>query len=131
VRTRGALSGFGAADNIPDGPVVGYYDTKKRSVFGDSSYAKIRRYAVAFDVDPLRNKRLVSARLHFTVQLSYGAGNNHSCATTVASGTEFWWKPDAASWIDGNFSESPAQLNDNGPAVTADVTQASRCDHGG
>ena len=119
----GALSGFGADDNVPDGPVVGYYDAAKKSVLGDSSYDKIRRYAVAFDVDPLRNKRLVSARLHFTVQLSYGAGNNHSCATTVASGIEFWWKPDAASWIDGSFSSSPAKLNDTGPVVTADVTK--------
>lgn len=116
---------FVGADYIPAGPVVGYYDAENTSFWGDSSYTKIRRYAVAFnvDADALRNKRLVSARLHLTIQSSYGAGNNHSCATTVGRGTEFWWKPDAATWIDGNFSDSPAQLSDTGPVVSADVTK--------
>ena len=117
-------SGFSGADSLPDGPVVGYLYTKNKSVLGDTAYDKIRRYAVAFDVDALRNKRLISARLHLTIASSYGAGNNnHSCATTVASGNEFWWKSDAQTWVDGTFGDSAATFGDTGPVVTADVTK--------
>ncbi len=35
---------------------------------------KIRRYAVAFDVDALRNKRLVSARLKLTIEVVVRSG---------------------------------------------------------
>jgi hypothetical protein len=117
--------GYPADVSIPNGPVVGYSYGANQNILGDSWRNKIRRYAVAFDVgaDALRNKRLVSAQLHLTIQSSYGAGNNHSCATTVGSGTEFWWKDDAAAWIEGNFSDAPAQLTDTGPTVSADVTK--------
>jgi hypothetical protein len=121
---KGGLGGIVSDSNVPDGgPVVGYFHAKNESTFGDTRFNKVRRYAVAFDLDALRNKRLVSARLHLTIQSSYGAGNNHSCASSVASGVEFWWKSDAQQWIEGSFDVARAPFNVTGPIVTADVTK--------
>jgi hypothetical protein len=64
---------------------------------------------------------LVLATLRLTIQQSYGKGNNYSCATTVGSGTEFWWKPDAANWLDADFT-SVAHFGSTGPTVSANVT---------
>jgi hypothetical protein len=116
-------SRFLQADPVLNEPVVGYYYVANKSLLGDDSLQTIHRYAVAFDIDALRGKRVVDARLHLTIQSSYGAGNNHSCATTVAAGNEFWWKQDAQTWIDGTFDSTATHFNATGPVVTADVTK--------
>jgi len=96
---------------------VGFDYVTSVGTFVDGYHNEIRRAAVAFDVSGYANRKLVSAKLHLTLAESDGQGNNHSCATTVGTGTEFWWKNSA--WLDGNFSIAPT---DTGPEITADVT---------
>ena len=71
-------------------PTVGHAYVEVKHLLGDEAANDIRRYAVAFELDPFKTKRLISATLHLTIVSSVGQGNNHSCATTVSSGVEFW-----------------------------------------
>lgn len=104
----------------PDsGAIVGFSYSEEEHTLGDDYHNTFYRLGVAFDVTALRNRKLVSAKLHLTIAASYGAGNNHSCATDVGTGTEFWWQNTA--WLDGQFGYGIAPT-DTGPEITADVT---------
>jgi hypothetical protein len=100
--------------------MVGYAYVGVEHTLGDTKSNNLYRAAVAFDVSALANRRIVSAKLHLTIADSKGAGNNHSCITTVGTGTEFWWLN--TSWLEGQFGLDIAPT-DTGPEITADVTQ--------
>jgi hypothetical protein len=102
-----------------EGMIVGFSYSKLVHTLGDDFHNYVYRTAVAFDVSSLRNRRLVAAKLHMTIASSQGAGNNHSCATDVGTGTEFWWQN--AGWLEGAFGYGIAPT-DTGPEITADVT---------
>jgi hypothetical protein len=102
-----------------DGFQVGFAYFEDAHTFGDASSAVYYRAAMAFDVSALSNRRLISAKLRMNIASSMGSGNNHSCATDVGTGTEFWWQN--ADWIDGQFGSGIAPT-DTGPVISADVT---------
>ncbi len=103
--------------------VVGYMYDSHKNAFGDNSENALYRGAVAFDVAPLANRRLVSAKLHLQIVDSVGAGNNHSCITNIGTGVEFWWKyaPSLAVWPE--VQQADIAPTDTGPEITADVTK--------
>lgn len=112
--------GGGFKDAPATGLVVGFSYTSRELVFGDNSDATIYRAAFGFDVTPIVNHRIVSATLRATIKSSGGAGNNHSCATHVGTGTEFWWLDTA--WLDAAFGAGIVPT-DTGPVISADVTR--------
>ncbi|MFN2460492.1 MAG: hypothetical protein ABR591_07375 [Candidatus Velthaea sp.] len=77
----------------PDGLLVGYNYQFDERLPGDNGSVNVSRSAVAFDLTPLVNHRIVSAKLSLTIADSESLryGNNHSCITGIAAGTEFWW----------------------------------------
>lgn len=111
--------GGGFSKTPADGTVVGFEYSSEKLTFGDNSTAIVHRAAFAFDVSQILNHRVVSATLHATIRSSYGAGNNHSCATQVGTGTEFWWQN--AAWLDATFGAGIVPT-DTGPIISADVT---------
>ena len=96
---------------------VGFDYATSVGTFVDGYHNEVRRAALAFDVSGYANRKFVSAKLHLALAESAGQGNNHSCVTSVGTGTEFWWQNTA--WLDGNFSIAPT---DTGPDIVADVT---------
>jgi hypothetical protein len=102
-----------------DGFQVGFQYTADTHTFGDQSTATYYRAAMAFDLSALQTRRLVSASLRLNIAASSGSGNNHSCATDVGTGTEFWWQN--SGWIEGQFGGGVAPT-DTGPVISADVT---------
>lgn len=113
---------------VPDETLlnVGFSYSATQHTLGDTVDNGIHRAAVAFDLSALANRRLVAANLHLTIASSVGLGNNHSCATNVLTGTEFWWQN--SGWIEVPAGDHGAlSLNvaptDTGPDISADVTQ--------
>ena len=105
----------------PDsGMNVGFAYSKQEHLLGDDYHNSIYRIAVAFDVSPLFNRRLVAAKLHLTVVTTAGSYGNHACATDVGSGTGPWWTN--RDWLEGDFHYAIAP-SDMAPEVTADVTR--------
>jgi hypothetical protein len=98
---------------------VGFKYTSEERLLGDNVHNGLHRAGVAFDVSGLRDHRLVSAKLRMTIASSQGQGNNHSCATDVGTGNEFWWQNSA--WLEGQFGWNIAPT-DTGPVIAADVT---------
>lgn len=111
--------GGGFSKTPEAGTVVGFEYSSRELLFGDNSFAIVHRAAFAFDVSPVLNHRIVSATFHATIRSSTGAGNNHSCATHVGTGTEFWWQN--TGWIDAMFGAGIVPT-DTGPIISADVT---------
>ncbi|MDQ2991749.1 MAG: DNRLRE domain-containing protein, partial [Candidatus Eremiobacteraeota bacterium] len=100
--------------------MVGFsYYEQQNLILRDDFANTIARMGVAFDVSGLRGRTLVSAILHLPVESSTGQGNNHSCATDVGTGSEFWWNE--TGWIDGAFGNHIVPT-DTGPVASADVT---------
>ena len=126
VNTGNAFTGNFA--NVPEeSPLdVGFSYSATQHTLGDTVHNGIHRAAVAFDMSALANRGLVAAKLHLTIATSAGLGNNHSCATNVLTGTEFWWQN--SNWIEvpagdqGSLSLN-AVPTDTGPEISADVTQ--------
>ena len=112
--------------NSPDnGLIVGFEYFADKELLGDNYANRIHRAAFAFDVSGLRNRRLVRAVLRFTIALSYGAGNNHSCTTDIDTGTEFWWS--SGGWLASAHDSEPnagyqIEPGETGPEISADVT---------
>ncbi len=100
--------------------LVGYTYFSEKRLLGDVRDVAIFRSAFEFDVSRIVHRKLVGAKLFLTINSSVGEGNNHSCATEVGSGTEFWWYND--SWLQGQFSEDITPT-DVGPVISADVTK--------
>ncbi|MFN2462147.1 MAG: DNRLRE domain-containing protein [Candidatus Velthaea sp.] len=114
--------GSGLGFIAPDGQVVGFRYQAARHFFGDEATNLVQRAAFAFDVTPFVKHRLVSAKLRLTIAWSQGQGNNHSCATAVGTGTEFWWQNNGSGLIPGSFGYDVVPT-DTGPEITADVTR--------
>jgi hypothetical protein len=115
----------GSVFGVDDDPAsrgfgVGFSYTSAKRLVRDSFYNVILRSAWAFDVSPLINHQLFSAKLQLRIATSDGAGNNHSCATNVGEGVEFWWQ--GQNWIEGRFGDDLAPT-DVGPVISADVTK--------
>ena len=114
---------------------AGATHTTGKSAWGDIPTNEIARGGLHFDVGPLAQKHIMSAKLHVTVDVSHlgsgGIDHGTSCASFIALGADYWWT--RTDWIlvagqqsaaDHNF-DTPSRLQPgsaSGPDATYDIT---------
>jgi hypothetical protein len=136
VRTSNAYTSSAAPDiavySESDLWVGGLHNAGKMAV-KDYWTNWIDRLGLHFDLAPLSQKHIFSAKLHLTVDTtlldSGGVDHGTSCASLIAFGQDRWWTQ--TDWIlaagqqsEGSF-DTPARLNPGsmgGPDSTYDVT---------
>jgi hypothetical protein len=137
VRTSNAYTTSAAPDiaiySESDLWVGGLHNAGTMALAKDYFTNWIDRLGLHFDLSPLSQKHIVSAKLHVTVNTtlldSGGVDHGTSCASLIAFGQDRWWTQ--TDWIlaagqqsEGSF-DTPARLNPGsmgGPDSTYDVT---------